>query len=178
LIIFIFTGGKDKEKDKATTPVPNVSSTGVSPATPQSKPTLRESRAGLVPMTSQYNVLNNYNPRNFLFTLLNAVAEPSAKPWSTLQQYQNHVELTLINAGAGFSNVGLAYLAERCTFSLVDLYRKTGQFGKVAEEYKVLADCFTSVVENGNANSSFGMGTFYWVQFVGQGMVFNILAII
>jgi hypothetical protein len=78
------------------------------------------------------------------------------------------MEQTLTACKVHLCNIGLSYLAERATFALVDLHRKTMQVRKIAEEYATLAASFQATSDSGN--SSFGMGTFYWVQFIGQGV--------
>ncbi len=116
----------------------------------------------------------NVNSRNFLGYLLEILQQPPTRAWTSKQQYQNHLVTTLQISSEIFSSLGLCYLAERSIWSLVDLHRTTSQMEKVANNYATLASSFKSIVESGNTNSSFGLGTFYWVQYVGQGDRLNL----
>lgn len=143
---------------------------------PGSSPTKRLSTASpaspviAAPTTSDRTLAmaSSQNPRNFLGLLFQTVNMPSAKPWADKAQFYTHMEQTLTACKVHLCNIGLSYLAERSTFALVDLNRKTIQVRKIAEEYATLAASFQATSDSGNSN--FGMGTFYWVQFIGQGI--------
>jgi hypothetical protein len=152
----VHVGGKEKSSLIPSAPI--------TPSTP--KIGFRDSIGS--PSQSQSQSITG---RNFFNILLNAMAQPPSRPWSSKQQYHSYMELILSNAMNSFMDLGLCYLAERCTFSLIDIYRQTGQIDEIANKYSSLATSFKSIVETGNTNSSFGMGTFYWVQYIGKGTI-------
>lgn len=114
----------------------------------------------------------NSAERNFLATLIDVINLPRAKAWTCQKQYLDHLELTLSKSIELFTNSGLFYLAERSSLSLVDFYRKTGQIRKLGMEYERLAKSITVACDSGDIKSSFGLGTFYWVQFAGKGTLY------
>ena len=97
-------------------------------------------------------------------------ALPVAKPWTSKAQFTQYLESTLVAAKAAFDDVGLTYLAEKCTLHLIELLRARGDVERIAAEYRHLSQSFGSLAESGNASSSFSLGTYYWVIFVGRGV--------
>ena len=85
------------------------------------------------------------------------------------KQYLDHLEITLLKSIELFTSSGLFYLSERSSLCLVDFYRKTGQIRKLGMEYERLSKSITTACDRGDIKSSFGLGTFYWVQFAGKG---------
>ena len=118
------------------------------------------------------------NDRNFLCMILELTKQPIPKPWFNLQQYYHHIEIKLLKSIELFNTNGLIFLGERSTTALINQYRKTGQIRKMGIEYEKLSQTLLLAYENGDLRSSYGMGTFYWVQFAGKGKYLYISYII
>ena len=78
------------------------------------------------------------------------------------------METALTVASERFANVGLLLLSERASAQLLHFHRQVGSLDKMAKEYGRLGAMFRNAQDSGTS-IGLAMGTFYWVQYAGEG---------
>ena len=101
--------------------------------------------------------------RNFLQLFYGTLASPG-KWWSSQMQLREHMETCLSTASSKFASVSLFHLAERSYHSLLSIYRQEGKLADMNSVYQSIANMFKA-----HLSSSFAMGLFYRVYFMGKG---------
>ena len=101
--------------------------------------------------------------RNFLQLFYGTMASPG-KWWSSQTQLREHMETCLSTASSKFASVSLFHLAERSYHSLLSIYRQDGKLADMNSVYQSIANMFKA-----HLSSSFAMGLFYRVYFIGRG---------
>ena len=106
-------------------------------------------------------------PKNFL-SILYSSCSTIGRHWQNNDQYRLHMETCLAVTIDRFTAVGLVYLAERSTTQMLSLLRiHQHRVDKMMAEYAKMSNLFKTVSDSGS--SAFAMGTYYWVQYLGNG---------
>ena len=103
----------------------------------------------------------------FLDELYSLLEKPPSKPWPDLSCLLQHMQSALTVAADTFASVGLIHLAERCCCHYLGLCRANGTIGLMTPEYGKM---FKTLENLSDAKLRFAMGSFYRVQYSGQGM--------
>jgi hypothetical protein len=104
--------------------------------------------------------------RNFLQLFYGTVSS-GGKWWSSQLQFKEHMETCVSVASSKFAAISLFHLAERSYHSLLTLYRQEGKLADMSTVYQSIASMFKS-----HLSSSFAMGLFYRVLFIGKGILY------
>ena len=109
----------------------------------------------------------NIPQRNFL-QLYTATTSSSGKWWSSPSQFKEHMETALTVGSSKFASISLFHLAERGYHSLLALYRQESRLADMSSVYQNISNLFRS-----HLSSSFAMGIFYRVLFLGRGTKYS-----
>jgi hypothetical protein len=108
---------------------------------------------------------------DFMTVLRKTMALPPPTHWSSERQFYKHMVTVLTVCAKRFKDAKLTFLAERAIYSLIDCYRRENfdeneSLPLIAKAYQELHDLYQRASVG---STTFAMGTFYRVLFLGQG---------
>jgi hypothetical protein len=112
---------------------------------------------------------------DFLTVFQKALSQPAPTAWESEQQFYKHMVTVLTMCIKRFKDAKLTFLAERACHALIECYRRDN-FDE-NESLPLIAKTFQQIHElyamSSVGRTTFAMGTFYRVQFLGKGNEFQ-----
>ena len=111
---------------------------------------------------------------DFMSALHKSLAQGNRVAWQSKSQFQKHMVTILTASAKRFREAKLTFLAERSIYALLDVYRRQEDCDEndyllnVAKAYEELNSLYA---KSSVGNTTFAMGTFYRVHFLGKGLL-------